>query len=325
MKKSIFGVAICLMLSGFCMTSCSEDDPQTAVTNQDIPPGTNPQTHEPALFAIDTARINKVTVTGTANTIINHMQNTSSFIGDISISTDGAKFAYSNYQRTFNPDTFTTELRVANADGSNDRAIFSSSEPYVNINAIRFCSDNKIFFIVETSNPTVRKMYTINPDGTGQQLITGQYDMADISNDREYYLINSFANNNIQIIDKDGDNGAGSLYHNEPFTTDQTTKAGSFTNDGSKVVIPFKEGNDIKARIIDMATKTATTKTLVTGLGTGWLSFHLEMGGDSNRGVITLTGSDFAKSKSYLFNLDTGQVDAPFENSNENIFDVYIY
>ena len=319
MKNLKLTGAICFLLCTFLLTSCSDDDSQP---NN----GGNPQTGEIALFAIDTAKVNSISVNGTnERTLINKMQNSSSYIGDMSISTDGTKFVYTNYQRTFNPESFTTELRIANVDGSNDAVVFTTADPYTSILSLRFCSDNKIFFITETNNPTVRKMYTINPDGTGQQQIQGQYDLADISNDRQYYLIVPFSSNNVQIIDKSGDNGAGGLYHNETFTSDQTTSAGTFTNNGKKVVIPFKEGNELKARIIDLAAKTSTTKTLVSGLGNNWMSFHLEMGGDSNRGVLTLAGQDYDKSKSYVFNLTTGDVSAPFENNDENIFDVYIY
>lgn len=314
----ITGAAICLLLSAMFITSCSDDD-----SNGNANPTPSGETF---LVAIDTAKINVMRTDGSnATTIVNKMQNSNSYISDLSISTDGSKIAYSNYQRTFNPESFTTELRVADRDGSNDHAVFTSSEPYMGISSIRFCSDNKIFFITETNNPSVRKMYTINPDGTGQEQIQGQYNLSDISDNRQYYLVEPTTSTSVQIIDRTGDGGAGGLYHSEPFTAGQDMRAGTFTNDGAKVVIPFKEGNEIKARVIDVATKTSTNKTLLSGLGSGWMFYHLEMAADGNTGVLTVSGQDYPKSKSYVFNLQTGNVATPFENNDENVSNVYIH
>jgi hypothetical protein len=320
MKKLKLTGAICFLLSAFLIASCSDDDSQ---------PNSNPapQTGELALFAIDTAKVVVMSATGAnATTIVNKMQNSNSYIGEMSVSPDGSKFAYSNYQRTFNPQTSTTEIRVANLDGTGDHVVFTSPESYLSISSIRFCSDNKIFFVTQTSSPFVRKMHTVNPDGTAHEESGGNYSMIDISNDRKYLLMEAqMPSNNVRIIDRSGDGGAGSVYHTEAFTAVQTAREGTFTSDGKLAVIPYKEGNDMKVRIIDVAAKTATNKTLITGLGSGWLSFHLEMAADSNRGVITLTGSDYIKSKTYVFNLATGEVAAPFENNDENIFDVYAH
>ncbi|RZJ63589.1 MAG: hypothetical protein EOO45_20900 [Flavobacterium sp.] len=332
MKTIKSSVAIGLLLLAAIFTSCSSDD--TTTTNNNNEPG------ELALFVIDTARVNSISITGTnATTIIDRMENLNSYISDLSISPDGTMIAYTNYQSVFSPDAaYKREVRVANIDGTNDHIVFSSNASEVSIGAIRFGSDNKVFYVTQTYSPTnTRTMNLVNADGTGHEVITGSYNITDISDynitdisdDREYYLIPTGADNGnptrMDIIDRDADNGAGGLYHSEPFPTGQIARGGKFTNDGKLVVIPFTESGEMKARIIDVATKTATTKTLVPGLGSGWLSFHLEMAADSNRGVITLTGADYPKSKTYIFNLETGEVSAPFENSDENIFDVYIH
>lgn len=317
MKTLLFPTALCLLLFSLLLTSCSDDDSQPNDNG-------NPQSAELMLFSIDTAKVYKMDKLGAnAIKVVDKMQNSSSYISDLSVSADGTQLAYSNNQRTFNPESFTTELRVTNADGTNDHAVYSSSEPYVGISAIRFCSDNKIFFVTEFNNPSSRKMYVVNPDGSGLQQIQGQYDLADVSDDRKYYLLAPSGSGNVQIIDKNGDGGAGGLYHNELFTASQTVGAGTFTNDGSKVVIPFQEGNEIKVRIIDVAAKTSTTKTLIGGLGMGWISFHLEMASDSNRGVLTVAGENYTKSKGYVINLATGEVQQPFENNDENVYSVY--
>ena len=323
MKTIKSSVAIGLLLLAASFTSCSNDD---TTTNNNNEPG------ELALFVIDTARVNSISLTGTnATTIIDRMENLNSYISDLSISPDGTMIAYTNYQSVFSPDAaYKREVRVANVDGTNDHVVFTSNAPEVSLGAIRFGSDNKVFYVTQTYSPiNTRTMNLVNADGTGHQVITGGYNITDVSDDREYYLIPTGADNGnptrMDIIDRDADNGAGGLYHSEPFTTGQIARGGKFTNDGKLVVIPFTESGEMKARIINVATKTATTKTLVPGLGSGWLSFHLEMAADSNRGVITLTGEDYPKSKSYVFNLETGEVSAPFENSDENIFDVYIH
>lgn len=335
MKTFNYTASFLLLLFTLCITSCSNDDtPQPVTANPDEPitdsiPDTDTPAGEIKLFAIDTARIYTVSTTGFRGaTIVNRMINLNSYINAVSVSHDGTRLAYVHTQREFSGQgdvTYLLELRVAGTDGSNDTAIYTSAEPYANINALRFCADGKIFFSVETMMPDLtRKLYTINPDGSGREQVTGQTDMADVSDNRQYYLIMLPDNTTIQIIDKNGDNGAGSLYHNESFTAAQAIRGGVFTDNGKYAVIPFKEGNEVKVRIINISAKTSSTKTLVSGLGSGWLTFHLEMAANSNTGIITLNGSDYPKSKSYIFNLETGVVSNPFENSNENIFDVYI-
>jgi hypothetical protein len=90
-------------------------------------------------------------------------------------------------------------------------------------------------------------------------------------------------------------------------------------------VIPYEEGADLKVRVINMTTRTSSDITVITGLSGGWLSYHLAMAADSDRGILTVTGEGYAKSKSYLFNLSAGTVAAPFENNDENVLNVYIH
>lgn len=62
-----------------------------------------------------------------------------------------------------------------------------------------------------------------------------------------------------------------------------------------------------------MAGRSETDMTLITCLGSGWVSFQLEMAADNKHGVVSITGQDYAKSKSYVFNIENQTVEAPFE------------
>lgn len=313
--------AICSFLFIALMASCSDDDTQP---NN----GGNPQTGELTLFAIDTAKVNVMTRTGTnETTIINKKVNLNSYLNDLSISPDGTKIAYTNYQASGMPsNSYMRELRVANIDGTNDRVLYADDNPSVNIGNIRFCSDNKIFFVISTAFPAASNtLKLVNADGTGLETIQGGYNLSDISDDRRFYLVPSQTVNAVTIIDKNGDGGAGSLYHNVTFTQDQELRSGVFTNDGSVAVIPFKEGNQVKARVVNVAAKTHEDITLITGLGSGWISFQLEMAADNKHGIVSITGNDYTKSKSYVFNIETKQVDTPFENNDDNVYSVYIH
>ncbi|RZJ64880.1 MAG: hypothetical protein EOO45_17685, partial [Flavobacterium sp.] len=208
MKTIKSAVAISLLLLAASFTSCSNDD--TPSNNNNNEPG------ELALFVIDTARVNSISLTGTnSTTIIDRMENLNSYISDLSISPDGMMIAYTNYQSVFSPDAaYKREVRVANIDGTNDHVVFTSNTPEVSLGAIRFGSDNKVFYVTQTYSPTnTWTMNLVNADGTGHQVITGGYNITDISDDREYYLIPTGADNGnptrMDIIDRDADNGAG--------------------------------------------------------------------------------------------------------------------
>lgn len=311
---------ICILFCGLFMASCSDDDSQP---NNN----TNPPTGELTLFAIDTAKVNVMSRTGAnETTIINKMVNSNSYFSDLSVSPDGTMIAYTNYQASGSPtNSHVREVRVANIDGTNDHMVYSEDNPMMSLGKVRFCSDNKIFFVVSTSFPDVtRSLKVVNVDGTGLQNISGQYDVTDVSDNRKYYLVASQASNSVTIIDKDGDGGAGGLYHNVSFTQAQEFRDGVISNDGSVAVIPFKEGNTIKARVVNMAAKTHEDMTLISGLGSGWTIYQLELAADNKHGVVTVTGQDYTKSKSYVFNIENQSVDTPFENNDENVYSVYI-
>lgn len=316
-----------LCITALLMASCSSDD-SSAVEPGPVNPG------ELVLVAIDTAKVVTMNETGgNPVTALNRLTNSSSYFSSLSISPDGTKVAYGDYQTiTFSPDVVRTrQIRVVNIDGTGDHAAYEAEDTSVSFGAIKFCSNNRVFFVEETYWPNAtRTLHVVNADGTGLQTLAGQHNVADVTTDLAYFVLKPTTGTNgpiVQIIDRSGDNGGGSLYHNETFAGigEYSVGEGVFTADGKLAVIPYEEGTSLKARVIDMDTKTSSAITLVNGLSGGWLSYHLAMASDSNRGIITVTGEGYAKSKSYIFNLNENTVAAPFENNDENVLDVYAH
>lgn len=314
------------VLSFLVLASCSKDDNNNQVTN---PPTENPITAEVNLLVIDTSKINTISKTGTnEKTIINRIKNTSSFIGDFSVNAQSTKFVYVDNQRTFSPNVYTAQLRVADISGANDKDILSTTTDEI-LHA-KFCSDGKIHFARKNRTTNTLMFGTINSDGTGLNESTGYYpEIVDITSDRKLILLapNTLSSTGkVQVIDLSLDGGAGGPFHTENFTgiDPYQIKEGVFTPDGKKAIIPFKDGNDIKIRVIDLSTKTSTTKTIATGI-TEWAFFHAEIAKDNNTGVLGVMGGNFpTKSKTYMFSLDSNTTTS-FENNDENIVNIYPY
>lgn len=328
MKTITSKIAFSLLAAFFLFASCSSDD--TPDNNND--PDPTPQPTDLMLVAIDTARVVVMTATGTNQTVVlDRLQNLNSYFGGLSISPDGSKFAYSDYQMTGEwPDQVRTrQIRVANADGTGDHVAYEAENTQVFFEAVKFCDNNKIFFAEITAFPdATRVLKVVNADGTGLETLPGQHNVAGVSNELNYYVLHAGENMEnpiVQIIDRNGDNGAGGVYHNESFAGEDPYMIGEgvFTKDGKKVVIPFTSGSDAKARIIDMETKASTTITIVGGITSSWFVYNLAMASDSNRGVATIAGEE--SSMSYVFNLSEGTVAAPFENNDDNVMQVYAH
>ena len=312
--------------------SCSPDDETTPAV---VAPPVN--TGDLVLFAIDTAKVNTMAMLGTnETTVLNRKLNDNSYISDFDLSPDGTKFIYVETQLSgvFPNLVRTVKLKIANADGSNDSELFSAQNALQGseITSIRYCNDGKIFFSYEevTSSGSASALTNqlINPDGTGGEILTVTFgNLNDVSSSRRYGISNGVYPNVINrttIYDNTLDNGAGALL-SEDFDANDLLAPSSITKDDKYALIPFKNGNDIKVKIIDLATKEVVTKTIVTNLSSGWVSFRLNMASDSVRGVLTITGQDYPKSKSYIFNATTGVVSTPFENNDTNVLDVYAF
>ncbi len=324
------------VITAFTISSCTNTDDVTT-PNTSVSGNTGPLN----LMALDTAKVIRMSENGTSPTVVlNRKFNLSSYFNDFCISTDGTKFIYVDTQSTgMYPNTVrTVKLRIANFDGTNDTDLFSaqSANQGSSISSIRYCSDGKIFFAYRIGSGagslSTLTYNTINADGTGLVAATsanyGEY--FDISNDRKY-IVGSDGNpgaTNVKavIYDRTLDNGAGGIYHTENVANGIILKNSIFTNDGKSVIIPFIESNTIKIKIVNMATKTAVIKTLLSNLSSPYISFKVNMASDSTRGVLTVRDNlSTQKSKSYVFNSSTGVVSAPFENNDENVIDVFAY
>lgn len=321
MKNSNTLLKLCLAVLFISLFSCSNDDngggPTGPVNTADL-----------KLFVIDTAKVNTISVTSTNEvTILNKRVNSSSYIGDFCISPDGKKIIYVNNQQTgVYPNLVSVrEIRIANNDGSGDAKIYEELDNNTYIGTIRYCNDNKIVFSTLTYQGAfiTAQVHEMNNDGTGLIEVHYAPNFEDVSADKGFYLVNT--DTSVTIYDADADNGTPGLYHTETISTAESINGGTFTNDGKLAVVPYKEGNSIKAKVIDMATKTSNTVDLITNLSAGWYFYHLAMTSDSKRGIITVSSSDNTKSKSYIFDIKTGVVQAPFENNDENVSQVYAW
>ena len=292
------------------------------------------------LIAIDTAKVVKMTENGSSPLVVlNRKLNQNSYMSDFCFSPDGTKFIYVDQQASGVVPNFvkSIKLKIANIDGTGDTDLFTAQNALQgsSISSIRYCSDGKIFFAYKmaTSNgsATALNYNIINPDGTGLTSANaasyGEY--FNVSNDRRFYsnIASSTGNNGFRwyIYDKTLDGGAGGVHSQVDFAQTIELAYSSISNDGKIAVLPYKDGNTIKLKIVDMTTKVASDKTILSGLAAGYTSFRFHLASDSVRGVLTMTGQNYPKSKSYVFNTSTGVASAPFENNDENIIDVFAF
>ena len=328
-------VAICTIIAATMIVSCTSSSTDPAIDPIVPPPATNLGALN--LMAIDTAKVITMTEAGLSPiTVLNRKLNNNSYISDFTIATDGSKFIYVEQQLSgVVPNLVkSVKLKIANSNGTNDTELFSAQNALQgsSISSIRYCSDGKIFFAYKmataTGNAFGWSYHTINADGSGDTTTAiALGEIQDVSNSRRFYIQNgAYPNltNRTTIIDTSLDNGAGVLLQ-ENFSATAIIGPGSFTNDGKYAVIPFKDANDIQVKIIDLATKAVVTKTIVAGLAAGWVAFRLNMASDSNRGVLTIMGQNYPKSKSYIFNATTGVTSTTFLNNDENVIDVYAF
>lgn len=312
--KTIFKILSLLFLAVMTI-SCVNDDPNQGTTSQT----------ELKLYAIDTAKVVKMNGDGTGETVIfNKKVNLNSYISQLSIKPSGTKFVFDENQQS--SGVYQKKVIVANIDGTGEKIIFNTSN--AEIHYVKYCSDGKVMFLAYDFSIGAKTLHTMNEDGTGDVTKNFPYNFDDISDDREYMattLGTAVGNMRISIIDIDGDNGfpGGPNSFNVDVPTAEEIGAPRFTSDNKYVIAPYKEGNTIKAVVIEMATRTSKSFTLVSGVMSGWMSYNLHLSPSKPFGVLTITGQNYSKSKSYVIDVEKEMISASFDNNDENIYDVY--
>lgn len=317
--KPIFKILSILFLSAITFTSCRNED------------GTEPEEEtsqtELKLYAIDTAKVLKMNADGSGESIVlNKKVNLNSYIGGLSIKPSGTKFIFDEHQMS--SGVFQKKVIVANIDGTSEKTIFNTGSSNEDINYVKYCSDGKVMIWTVNYSTSTKTLHTMNEDGTGDVIKNFPYNFHDISDNREY-MVNvigtSVGNMKVVILDIDGDAGypGGPNSFNISVPTAEEIWEPKFTSDNKYVIAPYKVGNEIKAIVIEIATKATKNFTLVSGLSSGWLSYNLHLSPNKPFGVLTLTGDGYSKSKSYVIDVEKEKISVTFDNNDENIFDVY--
>ena len=343
--KTKFITLSMIALLAITTISCSKSDPDPVVV---VPPtGNIINTNDLMILAIDTAKVNKMTMTGTnETTILNRKQNLNSYISALSINADASKFVYADNQGVASGGAFvpTKTIRVANINGSNDALIYSVPAPSTNsstqVGFVKF-GPSKIYFATNTQTfvggavGNLTKLNSCNLDGSGfvDENYTGSalsISNSDVTTDGRYLATFQSAPNTPKfvIFDRTGDNGAGSLAYQETLTTQVSTynSGASFSYDNKFAYFAFAESQTLKVRIINMTTLTGETKTIATNFTTPNPSYsiRLSVASDNNRGVVTLVTYDNTPSKTYVFNLSAGS-STNFNNNDPYILDMEVF
>ncbi len=336
MKKSVL-LIVSLAILFSSVASCKKK-----ITTPDQPTALNPvtsgnpnvvvNTGNLRLFVIDTAKVNTIMPNGSSETtILNRMVNTSSYISSFSINNDNSKFAYVDNQGAFTTIfTPVNTVRVSNSNGTADVAIYTAPANTNSVtNQIGFVKfgASKIYFATAVQTlqgaflSTIAKLSSCNFDGTGlvAENLQGDLYNTDVTTDGRYLASNTALPYTpaIQIIDRTGDGGAGSVIFQENLPNGNTSKP-VFAYDNTFAYFAFAETQSIKIRIINMTTKTAETKIIATGFTPTSFYISLSVGSDKNRGVVTVDPFSSAPTKSYVFDLTSG-VSTNFNNNDNTV------
>jgi hypothetical protein len=335
MKSKLHLLALMIVLT-FSVLSCSTADDETTVPNANV----NINTGDLKLFVLDTARVKTISMTGAnETTILNKYVNTSSYIGRLSLNSNCSIFVYSEIQGTFAGGSFTSTraIRIANVNGSGDTQLYSvaagSGTTSTDIPLLKFGA-SKVYFITNTQTfvggavSNVIKFNSVNTDGSG--LVSENFSgtelyNGDLTSDGKYYgTVNSTATvSAIRILDRYGDNGAGSLYFSENSTVNDNLSNLIFSYDDKFAYYSFLENQTLKVKKINMTTKTSEVKTIATGITMPAFSSNLRISvaSDNNRGIIVLDQFNSMPTKSYVFNLTAG-TSTTFNNNDNTISNI---
>ncbi len=325
MKHIILTTAALALLIASCKKKSDPEPEDPAPTTTTTTGGTTTggvNTGPLNIYVIDTAKVNTISETGTnETTIINKTINSSSYIMDFCPAMDGNKLVYGISQSNFSGPTpvYTKELRIADKNGSNDALLYAIPGGTTYIGCIKAGANNKVYFTVQ--NFPNNTMYSINTDGTGQAQVFQWNGMIDnISANSTYLMCPQSTSNKVQIIDRTGDGGFGSLYHIEDLTASTITNVGHgcFSYDSQKAFIPYNESGTLKLRVIDMATKTSAVKT-ISPITVSFPQIYARAGSDGDRIIVTVSENS---SVSYIYKLSAGTV-TNFTNNDKNVALVY--
>ncbi len=270
------------------------------------------------IYVIDTAKVNTISETGTGETtIINKTINSSSYIMDFCPTMDGNKLVYGISQSNFSGPTpvYTKELRIADKNGSNDVLLYSIPGGTTYISSIKAGTNNKIYYTVQSFPNNI--MYSVNTDGTAHSQVFQWNGMVDnISTNSTYLMCPLNSSNKVQIIDRTGDGGAGSLYYTEDLTASAITHVGHgcFSYDSQKAFIPYNESSTLKLRVIDMANKTSTVKT-IGSISASFPQIFARVASDGDRIIVTVSDNN---SISYIYKISAGTVTS-FTNNDKYV------
>lgn len=310
--KNFFLSTVLLIGIATAFTACSRDSnsPEDSV----LPAG------DYSLFVVDTNRILSVNTDGGNSKLLTQVAQgptKSTFISDMSGNPERTKIAY--LVRKGDPGTYSTEVRIADFGGGNDKLLLAISENSAMPGSIKYGSGGKIYYnyMAGTSN----HFYSVNDDGSGNTS-KQKHQFEDLSNDGRYLLrfgYNQDPNKTVvQVLDLAGDNGAGS---NKFFKTfDLPLRSMKLSADGSKVAAVYRDGNEIKLLVADVNTETISQKTVATSSNSYSLLF-VSFAPD-NKTVICTDAGDI--SKTYIYSLDAG-TSASFNNLNKDVNAVYAF
>lgn len=314
MKNSILKFSL-VALSTIVLFACKKDD-ETSPENPATTSGSF------SLFLIDTNRVRTVNNDGTNAKLISQVAQSASksvYISDLSANPERTKFAYILRKGDF--PNYSTEVRVADYSGSNDKLVVALAQNDVFPGKIKFGTGGKIYYNYFAGSTT--KFVVINEDGTGKTDKVA-YRFADLTADGKFLLriypgIIDPSKTELQVLDLSGDGGAGSSKYNKTFALG--IQHGAIASDGSKAVVVYKENNILKIQIATIAANTIEEKTIDSGMDL-FRPSAISFTPDNKKLICTVNGGP--TSKTYIYDLTAG-TSTSFVNINKDVTNVYAF
>ncbi len=313
LKKLLLNSALIAGLST-ALISCSKNDSGPEETKVETgASGTY------SIFLVDTNRIRSANNDGTNVKLITTVTQSSSksvYISAMSANPERTKIAY--MVRKGNFPAYSTELRIVDFSGSNDKLLIAINDNSAMPGNVKFGSGGVVYYNYFLGTST--KFYSIKDDGTANTLkISHQFE--DLSNDGRYLLRYGFSLDPtvtpIQVLDLSGDGGGGSNKFSKNLTFAMPSM--KISSDGTKAAGIFRSGTTVKLLLADINANTTTEKTLGTSsdaFGSLFISFATD-----NKTLICTIGSS-TSSKTYIYSIEAG-TSTSFTNINKDVMQVY--